>query len=68
VTTPCPAAPVIYAALHDRHRPDPVEKCPEAKVSVAWSAVEMTGFGRPGPSERSEDHQNRRTHRLLFGL
>jgi len=35
---------------------------PEAKVSVAWGGVEMTGFKRPSPSERSEDNQTQFFH------
>jgi len=50
------AAPVIYAAQHARHRPKHSGDQLGAKMSVAWGAVEMTGFRRPSPSERSEDN------------
>jgi hypothetical protein len=57
---PGSVAPVIYAPPHDRHRPNQDEEKPEAKVSVEWGGVEMTGLKRPSPSERSEDNQTQR--------
>jgi hypothetical protein len=50
-------APVISAPQHARHRPSHSGARPRAKMSVAWGGVEMTGYRRPNPSERSEDNQ-----------
>ena len=59
-------APVIYTSQHARHRPGHSGGQPRAEMSAAWGEVEMTGFRRPSPSERSED-QTLRTLRGTRG-